>query len=76
VPGVLDGVDEVILTIDTYEEVAQHLGGSDATDVTGGMAGKVQALLGLDALAHVFDPAGLSAFLDGESPGTLVGAHH
>ena len=76
VPGVLGKGNEVIQTIDAYEEVAHHLGKSEATDVTGGMAGKVQSLLGLDAPAHVFDQEGLSSFLSGGSPGTLVGGNH
>ncbi len=75
VPGVLDADDEVISAIDAYADVAEHLGGSEATDVTGGMAGKVRALLALDAPAHVFDPEGLAAFLEGGAPGTVVGSH-
>jgi len=72
VPGVLDTEGEVVDRIDRYEDVAAALGGSEATDVTGGMAGKVRTLLGLPVPAHVFGPDGLRAFLDGESPGTLV----
>ena len=65
-----DGV--VIDHIESFESVADALGGSDATDVSGGMAGKVRALLGLDAPAHVFDIGGLEAFLDGDEPGTRI----
>jgi isopentenyl phosphate kinase len=72
VPGVLDDEDEVISEIRSYDEVASYLGGSDATDVTGGMAGKVRALLGLGAPAAIFGPDELRAFLAGEDPGTLV----
>ena len=72
VPGVLDAEGEVIERIDAFEAVADVLGGSDATDVTGGMAGKVQALLDLSAPASVFGPAGVDGFLAGERPGTTI----
>jgi isopentenyl phosphate kinase len=72
VPGVLDDEDEVIHEITAYDEVAQFLGGSDATDVTGGMAGKVRALLDLGAPATIFGPDDLRAFLAGETPGTRI----
>ena len=45
---------------------------SDTTDVTGGMAGKVRTLLELDTEAHVFGLDGLTAFLSGGAPGTVV----
>jgi isopentenyl phosphate kinase len=70
VPGVLDADDRVVERVSSLDDVA--LGESAATDVTGGMAGKVRALLALDAPAHVFDLDGLSAFLAGEAPGTVV----
>ncbi|WP_135825835.1 isopentenyl phosphate kinase [Halorussus ruber] len=72
VPGVLDDADDVIPEIRSYDEVAQFLGGSDATDVTGGMAGKVRALLSLDAPATIFGPDDLRGFLAGENPGTRI----
>jgi isopentenyl phosphate kinase len=72
VPGVLDEDDAVIPEIRSYDEVAAALGGSDATDVTGGMAAKVRALLELDSPAHVFGPDALEAFLAGEEPGTRI----
>ena len=72
VPGVLDSEGAVVDRIDQYEDVAAALGGSDATDVTGGMAGKVRTLLELPVPAHVFGPDGLRAFFDGDAPGTLV----
>ena len=72
VPGVLGTDDRVVERIDDYDEVADVLGESDATDVTGGMAGKVRALLGLATPASVFGPDALGAFLAGESPGTLI----
>ena len=72
-PGVLDADDRVVERIDEYEEVADALGGSASTDVTGGMAAKVRALLESDVPASVFGLEDLEAFLSGGSPGTLVG---
>ena len=72
VPGVLDADDRVVERIDAYDEVADVLGDSDATDVTGGMAGKVDALLDLATPASIFGPDDLGAFLAGENPGTLI----
>jgi len=72
VPGVLDDDEEVVPEIGSYDEVAGLLGGSDATDVTGGMAGKVRALLDLGAPATVFGPDALREFLAGEDPGTRI----
>ncbi|MDS0283135.1 isopentenyl phosphate kinase [Haloarcula onubensis] len=72
VPGVLDETGAVIDSVSAFDEVASALGGSDATDVSGGMAGKVRALLALDSPAHVFGPDALSAFLAGGDPGTTV----
>ncbi|MDZ7850644.1 MAG: isopentenyl phosphate kinase [Halodesulfurarchaeum sp.] len=72
VPGVLDDNDEVIPQIGDFEVVSDVLGGSDSTDVTGGMAGKVRALLELDASSRIFDLAGLAGFLAGGEPGTRI----
>jgi len=72
VPGVLDDDGRVIDRISDFETVASALGDSEATDVTGGMAGKVRALLELGTPASVFGPAELGAFLSGDRPGTLV----
>jgi len=72
VPGVLDADDEIIERIDAFETVADVLGASDVTDVTGGMAAKVRTLLKLDTPASIFGPEDLEAFLAGERPGTLV----
>ena len=72
VPGVLDAEGVVVDRIERFDDVAAALDGSDATDVTGGMAGKVRTLLDLSVPAHVFGPGGLGEFLDGGSPGTLV----
>jgi isopentenyl phosphate kinase len=73
VPGVLDGEGAVVPRIERFEDVADYLGGSEATDVTGGMAAKVRELLALDASAHVFGVKGLTAFLAGDAPGTHIG---
>ena len=73
VPGVLDGEGGVIDRIDSLENVVDVLGGSDSTDVTGGMAAKVEKLLATDAPASIFGPDDVEAFLAGESPGTLIG---
>ncbi|WP_459195065.1 isopentenyl phosphate kinase [Halosimplex sp. J119] len=72
VPGVLDASGAVIDRVERFADVADAVGASDATDVTGGMAAKVEKLLALSAPAHVFGPDGLSAFLAGDSPGTVV----
>jgi isopentenyl phosphate kinase len=73
VSGVLDVDGRVVERIDSFERVADSLSGSDATDVTGGMAGKVRALLALDAPASVFGLDDLEDFLAGGSPGTRIG---
>jgi len=72
VPGVLDDDDSVIERIEGYDQVASVLGGSDATDVSGGMVGKVKQLLELDSPACVFDLDGLDAFLTDGTAGTVV----
>jgi isopentenyl phosphate kinase len=73
VPGVLDSMGDVVPRITAFEDVSDALGESDATDVTGGMAAKVRALLALETPAHVFGPDALSAFLRGEAAGTRIG---
>lgn len=72
VPGVLDA-GEVIPEIDAFSDVAHALGASESTDVTGGMAAKVRALLALETPAFVFNEKEIGPFLDGESPGTRIG---
>jgi isopentenyl phosphate kinase len=71
VPGVLRE-DEVIPCVESFDAVADVLGESEATDVTGGMAGKVEQLLDLDAPASIFELDDLDRFLAGESPGTTI----
>ncbi|WP_266076763.1 isopentenyl phosphate kinase [Haladaptatus caseinilyticus] len=72
VPGVLDENAEIVPEITAYEQVADVLGESESTDVTGGMAGKVRSLLELGAPASIFGPDDVSAFLGGETPGTRI----
>ncbi|WP_227376107.1 isopentenyl phosphate kinase [Haladaptatus halobius] len=72
VPGVLDEDDSVIPEITAYEQVADVLGESESTDVTGGMAEKVRALLELGAPASIFGPDDVAAFLADETPGTRI----
>ncbi len=72
VPGVLDAEDEVIPVITDFGDVESVLGGSDAADVSGGMAEKVRQLLALGAPASVFCPEAISSFLAGERPGTTI----
>ena len=72
VPGVLDSDGTVIESITDFESVATALGDSESTDVSGGMAGKVQELLALGAPAYIFGPDTITAFLAGEQAGTLV----
>ena len=72
VSGVLDADGAVIPVIDSFDAVADALGASDATDVSGGMAAKVRELLALDAPAYVFGGAELSSFLRGEAAGTRI----
>jgi isopentenyl phosphate kinase len=72
VPGVLDESGGVIDRIETFADVADAVGESDATDVTGGMAGKVRALLDLDVPAQIFGPDSLAGFLAGEDRGTTI----
>ncbi|MFO7925157.1 isopentenyl phosphate kinase [Natronomonas sp.] len=73
VPGVYDADGNVLDRIESFEDVAGAVGESDATDVTGGMAGKVRELLSLDAPAYVFDIHGLESFAAGGDPGTKIG---
>jgi isopentenyl phosphate kinase len=72
VPGVLDSEGAVVPHIESFDDVADALGGSESTDVTGGMAAKVRALLALGAPAFVFGPTELGAFLAGDEVGTRI----
>jgi isopentenyl phosphate kinase len=89
----LAGIDEAVwldypectqripeITPDNWTEVAKSLGGSRTTDVTGGMASKVRAMLDLTAEipgleVHIFSgnqPGNLFSVLKGESLGTRI----
>lgn len=72
VDGVLDAGGRVVDRIEAFEAVAELVGKSEATDVTGGMAGKIRRLLELRAPASVFGLDDLDAFLGGGQPGTTV----
>lgn len=72
VPGVLDGEGEVIPSVEAYADVVDVLGGSESTDVTGGMAAKVKTLLDLDSESYIFGPDDLEAFMTGEPAGTRI----
>jgi len=54
VEGVLDSGGKVFshITNKNFESMKHHLGGSAATDVTGGMLHKVESMLELSALGH------------------------
>lgn len=70
--GVLDEAGTVVETIGAETDIATSLGGSDAPDVTGGMAQKVRTLQTLDHPANIFGLEDLEAFLDGAAVGTTV----
>jgi isopentenyl phosphate kinase (EC 2.7.4.-) len=72
VAGVLDAEGEVIERITSFAAVADSMHGSAVTDVTGGMAGKVQGMLALGRPVRIFGADDLSGFLAGEAVGTLV----
>lgn len=72
VSGVLDADGAVIEEIDSRAAVADVLGDAAATDVTGGMAAKVETLLGIEAPASIFGPDALSEFLATGTAGTVV----
>lgn len=74
VPGVFDAEGTVLDAIGSFDEVADDLRGSSATDVTGGMAHKVRVLLDLPAPAAIFGLDDLSRFLAGTSVGTTIDA--
>jgi isopentenyl phosphate kinase len=72
VPGVLDAESAVVERIDSSEAAGEFLRESETTDVTGGMSGKIDELLALEAPASVFGLDDLEDFLAGDSPGTTV----
>ncbi|SFS55046.1 isopentenyl phosphate kinase [Halostagnicola kamekurae] len=72
VPGVLDDDGAVVDRITSFEDVDAILGESEATDVTGGMAGKVRTLLELEAPASIFGLESIDSFLAGQRVGTSI----
>ena len=72
VAGVLSAEGEVIERITSFAAVADSVGSSSVTDVTGGMAGKVRAMLALGRPVRIFGVDDLGEFLAGEAVGTLV----
>ena len=72
VPGVFDTDGAVLEEITARDAVEDALGGAETTDVTGGMATKVDRLLGLEAPASVFGLDALPTFLETGTAGTVV----
>ena len=76
VDGVIaDGRVVPEITPVTFEAVRSHIHGSEGTDVTGGMLGKVRELLGIDIDSYIFSaakPGMIAGFLSGEEPGTRI----
>lgn len=72
VPGVLDAQGEVVPAITSFADVAPLFSETRGTDVSGGMAAKVQALLGVEVPGAIFGIEALASFLNGELPGTQV----
>jgi isopentenyl phosphate kinase len=69
---VLDGEGAVIPEIRSAEDVADSLGESETTDVTGGMAHKVERMLSLEVPASVFGLEDLPTFLSDGTAGTII----
>ncbi len=79
--GVLDKSGKPVpeITPETFENFKHYIRGSESTDVTGGMLGKVQELLELSKTScitsHIFNAGkenNICRFLDGESIGTKI----
>lgn len=79
--GVLDKNGKPVpeITPETFENFKHYIRGSESTDVTGGMLGKVQELLELSKTScitsHIFNAGkenNICRFLDGESIGTKI----
>ena len=86
VDGVLaDGAAVPLITRANFESVRSYVQGSEGTDVTGGMLGKVLELLGIeiDIDSYIFNASKenvIAGFLSGDEPGTritgIAGAAH
>lgn len=79
--GVIDNDGKTILEItpETFENFKHYIRGSESTDVTGGMLGKVQELLELSKTScitsYIFNAGkedNIHRFLNGESIGTRI----
>ncbi|MBC7085977.1 MAG: isopentenyl phosphate kinase family protein [Methanomethylovorans sp.] len=79
--GVLDDKNSTIpvITSKNFDFVKKHIGGSENTDVTGGMLGKVKEMLDLShntsITSLIFDagkPGNIERFLKGERIGTAI----
>ncbi|HIE32047.1 MAG TPA: isopentenyl phosphate kinase family protein [Methanosarcinales archaeon] len=76
VDGVLaDGAVVPLITRANFESVRPHIQGSEGTDVTGGMLGKVLELLEVDIDSYIFNASKetvIAGFLAGDEPGTRI----
>ncbi|MEA3282214.1 MAG: isopentenyl phosphate kinase [Euryarchaeota archaeon] len=76
VDGVIaDGKVVSEITPGTFGAVRPHIHGSEGTDVTGGMLGKVRELLDIDIDSYIFSaakPGVIAGFLSGKEPGTRI----
>lgn len=76
VDGVLaDGAVVPLITRANFESVRPHIQGSEGTDVTGGMLGKVLELLEVDIDSYIFNASkenAVAGFLSGDEPGTRI----
>lgn len=79
--GVLDNNNSTIplITPQNFSSLKQYIKGSENTDVTGGMLGKVREMLDLSdsnyITSHIFDagkPGNVARFLKGEKIGTAI----
>ncbi len=79
--GVLNDEGDTIQTITSlnFKDIKQYIGGSESTDVTGGMFGKVVELLQLCEISginsYIFNAGkigNISRFLDGANIGTMI----
>ena len=73
VPGVFGPDGEIVDRIDRFADIEDALGETEGTDVTGGMAAKITALLEVETAGDIFGVESLPAFFADEAPGTTVG---
>jgi len=72
---IVDGSVVPQITPETFEAVQSQIRGSEGTDVTGGMRGKVLELLEIGIASHIFNaskPGMIARFLSGEELGTRI----